>query len=319
MSFRGGRIMFTLDDFKKTVEQQLTHNRDKSLFYELANGRMVLNPSRETIQLIVQKAKEISSFIEDTKMVGTYQELLEFIADQSMNLFVEVNQYLDFNSENYHRLQNIYRDLFESICVLADQNEINQIELDRLFFNHYKKLQAFLLKSNGAEILKKYKEAPVLFKVECAEYTPEFQLKLLKINFDTIKQPVLDIGCGSKASLVHFLRKNGIQAFGMDRNVSKSDYLFKMNWLECSFKSNDWGTVISHMAFSNHFTHHHLKADGNFESYAHKYMEILYSLKLGGSFIYAPRLSFIEELLIESNKSFVVDANDYSTKVIRIM
>ncbi|MEK5393387.1 class I SAM-dependent methyltransferase [Margalitia sp. FSL K6-0131] len=310
--------MFTLDDFKKTVEQQLIHNHDKSLFYELANGKMVINPSRETIQLIVQKAQEISKFIEDTKVVGTYQQLLQFIADQSMNLFVEVNQYLDFNSENYDRLQNIYKDLFESICVLADQKEITQIELDHLFSNHYKKLQAFLLESNGAEILKKYKESPVLFKVECAEYTPEFQLKLLKINLDTIKQPVLDIGCGPQAHLVHFLRKNGIQAFGMDRNVNPCDHLLKMNWLECAFKSNNWGTVISHMAFSNHFTHHHLKVDGNFESYAHKYMEILHSLKLGGSFIYAPGLPFIEELLIESNKSFAVDANDYSTNVIRL-
>jgi len=310
--------MFTLDDFKKTVEQQLIHNHDKSLFYELANGKMVINPSRETIQLFIQKAKEISKFIVDAKVAGTYQRLLQFIADQSMNLFVEVNQYLDFNGENYHRLQNIYSDLFESICALSDRKKITQIEIDCLFSNHYKMLQAFLLESNGAEILKKYKESPVLFKVECSEYTPEFQLELLKINLDTIKQPVLDIGCGPQANLVHFLKKNGIQAFGMDRNVKPSDNLFKLNWLECTFKSNNWGTVISHMAFSNHFTHHHLKVDGNFESYAHKYMEILNSLKLGGSFFYAPGLSFIEELLMESNKSFAVDANDYSTKVIRL-
>ena len=105
----------------------------------------------------------------------------------------------------------------------------------------------------------------------------------------------------------------------MDRNLEKtSNFLFQINWLESTFPSNTWGTVISHMAFSNHFTHHHLKTDGKFEAYARKYMEILNALKVGGSFIYTPGLSFIEELLIASNDSFAVEAGRYTTKVTRI-
>ncbi|MBS4174454.1 class I SAM-dependent methyltransferase [Bacillus sp. FJAT-49736] len=284
----------------------------------MENGKLLLNPSGETIQLLIQKAKEISMFITDAKVMGTYKRLVRYISNQSIKVFFEVNQYLDFNRESYRVLQNIYGNLLEAICKLANQKEITEKDINHLFLVHYKNLQAFLLESNGTEIFKKYRKTPVLFEVKCAEYTPEFQMKVLNINLDTIKQPVLDIGCGPQTRLVRFLRKNGIQAFGMDRNLNSSNYLIDMNWLECPFKPNRWGTIISHMAFSNHFTHHHLKADGNFERYAQKYMEILNSLKHGGSFIYAPGLSFIEEALMKSNKSFAVTTNEYSTKVTRL-
>ncbi len=183
---------------------------------------------------------------------------------------------------------------------------------------HYKNLQTFLLETNGTEIFKKYRENPNLFEIKCAEYSPDFQMNLLNVSIETIKQSVLDLGCGSKASLVHFLRKKGIEAFGVDRNVDTMDYLFKVGWLECPFKSNTWGTVISHMAFSNHFVHHHLKSGGRIESYAIKYMEILNSLIEGGSFFYAPSVPFIEELLISSTNSFVVVNREHSTQILRI-
>jgi hypothetical protein len=72
------------------------------------------------------------------------------------------------------------------------------------------------------------------------------------------------------------------------------------------------------MAFSNHFIHHNLRADGDFEIYAKKYMEILKSLKLGGRFIYAPSLSFMEEILISSTGSYAVKTKKHSTQVTRI-
>ncbi|MEC2074860.1 class I SAM-dependent methyltransferase [Metabacillus fastidiosus] len=311
--------MFTLSDFKDVIEQQLFHNRNKSLFYEMANGRLILNPSKETTQLLTQKAQEISKFIEATKEDGTYKQLLRYISDKCIKLFMEVNQYLDFSREDYRKLYHIYDDTFKQVCVIAHQEKILRRELNNLFTLHYQNLQTFLLESNGAEIFKKYRETPDLLEIKCAEYTPEFQTSLLKLDVEAIKQPLLDLGCGSQGSLVNFLRENGIEAFGMDRSVDSLDYLFKMNWLDCSFTSNTWGTVISHMAFSNHFTHHHLKTDGNFELYAHKYMEILNSLKVGGSFIYAPSIPFIEELLIASNTSFIVHTKEHSTKVLRIV
>ncbi|UNK20702.1 class I SAM-dependent methyltransferase [Paenibacillus sp. N3/727] len=310
--------MFTLSNFQDAIEKQLLHNQNKSLFYELPTGRLLLNPSKETTDLFKQRAKDIANFIQFSCLDGTYQQLIKYISDKTIKLFMEVNQYLDFSRQDYRQLQKIYRDLFDQICFVGNKEEISEREISSLFISHYKNLQIFLLESNGTKIFKKYRENPNLFEIKCAEYSPEFQMKLLNINLKTIKQPILDVGCGPQASLVHFLRENGIEAFGVDRNVNIMNYLYKMNWTECTFTSNTWGTVISHMAFSNHFTHHHLRTDGEFEIYATKYMEILHSLKIGGSFIYTPSLSFIEELLKQSNKSFVVETREHSTEVKRI-
>ncbi|MED0680480.1 class I SAM-dependent methyltransferase [Aneurinibacillus thermoaerophilus] len=307
--------MLTVSDFYRITEQQLLYNQNKSLFYTLTNGRTGLNASEETTRLFKRNLKEVAQFIRATKSEGTYQQLLEDIADKVIRLFIQANQYLDFNHEDHRKLQKIYGDLFEQIYVIGNQKEqMSDKEVECLFHLHYQNLKIFLLESNGTEIFKKYKESPYLFTIKCAEYTPEFQMKLLNIHLDTIKQPVLDIGCGSQANLVRFLRKNGIEAFGIDRNVHTMNYLYKANWLEYTFTPNTWGTVISHMAFSNQFMHHHLRVHGKFELYAKKYMEILESLKIEGSFIYAPGLPFMEELLVSLNKAYVVATQEIDTQ-----
>lgn len=61
-----------------------------------------------------------------------------------------------------------------------------------------------------------------------------------------------------------------------------------------------WGTIVSNLGFSNHFNHHNLREDGNFIKYAKTYMNILYSLKPGECFHYAPDLPFIEKYLDEN-------------------
>lgn len=65
--------MFTISDFQNLIEQQLFHNRNKSLFYELTNGRFVLNSSKETSALFKQKSKDIANFIETAHLNDTTQ------------------------------------------------------------------------------------------------------------------------------------------------------------------------------------------------------------------------------------------------------
>ena len=219
--------MFTLADFQETINEQLSHNRNKSLFYMSDNGNMILSPSTKTIKLLKQDPEGISGFIHSTIRDGTFQQLLKEVSTKTIKLFMEVNQYLDFNDEDHRKLQNIYGHLFERIYTVCHQNEITGHIIGQLFRSHYQNLQRFLLDSNGTEIFKKYREAPEVFVLQCAEYSPELQIKLLNINLDTIKQPVLDIGCGPQANLVRFLRANGIEAFGMDRNAETNHYLYE--------------------------------------------------------------------------------------------
>ncbi len=111
-------------------------------------------------------------------------------------------------------------------------------------------------------------------------------------------EPILDIGCGERANLVRHLRVLKLDAFGIDAFAPNNEpYLFREDWLTYPLSHRCWGTVLSHMAFSNHFLHHYLKESPTVRDYARRYLEILESLKPNGCFIYTPGLPFIEELL----------------------
>ena len=113
-----------------------------------------------------------------------------------------------------------------------------------------------------------------------------------------------------------YLNLAGIEAYGIDRFSFTDRFLLQADWLEYSYGTEKWGTITSNLGFSNHFKHHHLRADGNFIEYGKKYMEILKSLKIGGSFYYAPDLQFIEEHLDTGQfriEHYPIDAYDFKT------
>ncbi|KAF5030830.1 hypothetical protein DSECCO2_634070 [anaerobic digester metagenome] len=131
---------------------------------------------------------------------------------------------------------------------------------------------------------------------------------------------MLDIGCGKSFSLVRHLRDNKINACGFDRFPSDVPYIFQSDWLSFNYGNGTWGTIISHLGFSNHFRHHHFRQDGNYIGYAQTYMKILSSLKPGGCFHYCPDLPFIEEFLDPSMFSVtrLQTANDaFQTVIVR--
>ncbi|HEX2995450.1 MAG TPA: hypothetical protein VHP14_11535, partial [Anaerolineales bacterium] len=107
-----------------------------------------------------------------------------------------------------------------------------------------------------------------------------------------------DLGCGSKAGLTRHLRALGMEAYGIDRQIEKEEpYLQQADWLGYKFEPDQWGSVISNMAFTNHlhYVNHHDRAQ--LELYLRKFKEILEALEIGGSFYYAPGVPFIEERL----------------------
>ncbi len=128
------------------------------------------------------------------------------------------------------------------------------------------------------------------------EYSPALQLKILGLDPERLSGPVLDVGCGAGAALVHHLRKAGLEATGIDRDV-QSDVALKADWLVYGYGEKRWGTVISHLGFSLHFLNRHLSGSAEAERYARVYMAILRSLEVGGVFAYTPALPFIEEHL----------------------
>lgn len=132
-------------------------------------------------------------------------------------------------------------------------------------------------------------------EVQCSEYSPTLQLAVLGLTTEGLREPVLDIGCGPAAALVHTLRAAGLAAEGIDREAPAD--MTVADWLQHDYGVDRWGTVVSHLGFSLHLLHHHLAGRAAAFVHAEVYMRILRSLRIGGQFVYAPGLPFLERML----------------------
>jgi SAM-dependent methyltransferase len=135
------------------------------------------------------------------------------------------------------------------------------------------------------------------------EYSAEVQLRVLHLTLDEIAEPVLDIGCGKDALLVHWLRCQQLNAIGIDLCGNPSRGGVAADWFEFPFVPAYFGTIIAHLSFSLQFLRHHLDPKGDAQRFAKQYMNILRSLKVGGRLVYTPGLPFLEQHLPRSNYS----------------
>ncbi|HEY1959296.1 MAG TPA: hypothetical protein VGH28_26965 [Polyangiaceae bacterium] len=128
-------------------------------------------------------------------------------------------------------------------------------------------------------------------EVASASYSPELQLAVLGLSIDSLREPILDVGCGPDALLVEHLRAAGKSARGIDFQIDGTD------WLTFDYGAARWGTIVSHLGFSLHFMHQEMKSSEVAFEYARAYMRIVKSLAPGGTFAYVPGLPFIEAML----------------------
>ncbi|MGC3999218.1 MAG: class I SAM-dependent methyltransferase [Anaeromyxobacter sp.] len=155
------------------------------------------------------------------------------------------------------------------------------------------------LRAFVAALLKVEVAGPVagLRQVVSAEYTAALQLRVLGLDARELLEPVLDLGCGPEARLVRLLREAGKDARGVDRLAEPGEGVSRADWFEVEVAPGTLGTVLSHLAFSLHFVHHHLRPGDEALRYARRYMELLRALRPGGVFAYAPGLPFVEDHL----------------------
>lgn len=247
-----------------TVIQYLQSSKSEDFILDLINDNIELYCGINTNQ----KINEFS---------GTLYNY--FVTECIMN-----NQYLELSKNEYSRILSIYIELVQKLRGIANGSR-SKTQVRTIVKEHRTKLIELL--SEKAE------KIDVI--VPCAEYTNGFQQKILRLDSDSLMQPVLDIGCGRKASLIKDLRKKGIKAFGFDQYISKEAYILCDNWLEYKFEPNSWGTIISHMSFTNHYRRCITYKSKDQSKYETKFFEILESLKKGGSFIYCPSLPEVEK------------------------
>jgi hypothetical protein len=224
--------------------------------------------------------------------------IVDLFVSSTREYIYQNNQFITLSPADQWELAGLYlefvADMAETLARAGHAAEIEdrfQAAMER----HLAALHAFTLRlerehgAGGSSLIHS--------QVACKEYSPDLQLEVLGINVNQLAEPILDVGCGKRGELVHHLRRAGIKVVGMDRLVQDSPYLVEADWLQARFEPCSWGTIVSHMAFSNHFRFHHLYRHGVPGAYAAKFVEMLSWLKPGGAFYYAPGLPFIEALL----------------------
>lgn len=293
----------SLDRLKNIIDKQIEFNQDKNLF----------GKDPEAFQFIHETVEGIAAVNGITP--GTERMIIEYTTDKAIEAFCRVNQYYSFHSTSKSDLKTIYTDLFNDI---RTGDEV----VGNISRRHYRKLKKWLAAQNPfAEKIYENEDQKVS-PVPCSEYSAQLQLDILRIDLDDLVEPVLDIGCGSQGHLVKCLMELGLEVHGIDRYRFHSANLETADWLEYEYESQKWGTIISHLGFSNHFVHHHLRADGNYIQYGKTYMRILQALKIGGSFYYTPELKFIEPLLDRNQftiQHFEISGYELrSTQIIRL-
>ncbi|NLG49667.1 MAG: class I SAM-dependent methyltransferase [Chloroflexi bacterium] len=208
------------------------------------------------------------------------------------------NQFITLSKQDREALNIIYTAYLEEMVRMVTE-ERDEAEVAQLLYQtvdaHLHRLQAFVARLGAA-----HSEGGTSLldaSVVCEEYPVPLQLDVLGLGPDQLREPILDVGCGSRGLLVAHLRALGLEAYGIDRQIEPAEGLYEADWLEYPLAPSTWGTILSHMAFSNHFLFHHLYKRGTPEAYARRYMELLRGLQVGGMLLYTPGLPFIERLL----------------------
>lgn len=290
-----------MERFTRDIDNQIKFNRGKNIFLDNLD---FFRFAQETVQAV----SEMDQLNPDSK-----ETLIDYATDKAIEEFCRINQYYAFDAKAKNELRKIYAELFGSIQTMTGP-------MEDIAKNHYGKLKAWITESNpfAGKIYKN--DNKEVTPVACSEYNPGIQISVLKLDIEQLMEPVLDIGCGNQGHLVHYLKNKGIEVIGIDRFKFTDSGLITADWLEFGYGKDTWGTIVSNLGFSNHFNHHNLREDGNYIGYAKAYMNILNSLKVGGSFHYAPDLPFIEKYLDHTQfqlEKHEINEFDFKTTIIK--
>ncbi|MDP3049908.1 MAG: class I SAM-dependent methyltransferase [Eubacteriales bacterium] len=248
---------------------------------------------------LVSHSPELIEYLSDAEsqeLEGFIRQVIDYSTKGVFDTLLHLNQYVDVDDQFLCALNDLYEDFVRAVFgKLQTDRTIDPHWLTVRVMEHQLRLRSLLGSVDELRIFPD--ELEYLEPVPCSDYSAELQLHILGIRPDELLEPVLDLGCGEQANLVIYLRQLGIKAYGLDRINRNQLHVCQASWFKVKLHANQWGTVISHLSFTNHFRRHHLKVNGQHAAYARKYMEVLGSLKPKGSFFYTPDLPLVEQFL----------------------
>ncbi|HBS85990.1 MAG: hypothetical protein A2W91_08460 [Bacteroidetes bacterium GWF2_38_335] len=286
------------------IHQKFENEEGKKLF---------MNEIDNSLSFISESFYEITK-IDDIEAKVTKQKL-DQLAAKTLVDFCKINQFFNFNKNSQKELREVYSKSLKKF-------KSNGITYDIQAVQHNDSVAQWMIKNDLMSELLCFSKNRVIEFVPNSEYSAEIQINILDINIYNLIEPVLDIGCGKQMNLLMYLKEYYIKGFGIDRFAGNSSFCKAVDWLDYDYGFEKWGTVISNMSFTNHFKHQHFKVNSSYQEYARKFLAILDSLKVGGSFHYSPDLPFFEDYLDETKYSITkkeIGVNNYkSVKITKL-
>ena len=210
-----------------------------------------------------------------------------------------LNQYIQIDRRARESLKQIYVETWRHLV------QTGEVE-SSLRSYHFPKIKAFMEEIYPQTLAAGLRSATQLRRVPGNQYSAELQLRLLKLEPATAAVPFLDIGCGTDAILVRFLRSRSVLAYGIDRSIKhKSDYLAEVDWFEYDYGHRKWGTVVSHLSLANHLVYAQRYDDAMVPRYLKTFTRVLDSISHGGTLTFAPAVELLESRVDKA--SFRID------------
>ena len=283
------------DEIARSIDSQIERNGTKSLFYDGGNCKGI-GCSEENYRLLTERRQDIFAFIEQIELRGYFDYFVGRLSDHVTRVLLQANQYLTADEAMRRTACAVYAQFVRDIKEMC-ADDTDRAAIDTVFSAHYDRLRHFLTGDKGTWTADEYAGTQEVQPRLCAVYSPQFQIDILGLNAAYIMPPVIDVGCGRDAALVRHLRQLGIEATGIDRDAGTGAHTVCDDYIDLEFKPDTYGTVISHMAFSNQLWYLKERSAKQLCKYERKFHEILASLKPGGCFVYMPGLPYLEETL----------------------
>lgn len=284
---------------KNAIDNQIEKNIRLNLLYE----------NIEDVLHVDKSFSDVFAFARDIG-VENLEDITDYTVNKTLSAIYSINQFIHITVEQKRELYNLYKESWETFDSNAPEQSI---------LNHHKRLSKWISQLYPSDFREVLRTKDQIGNVVNAQYSIDFQMKVLGLELDNLIEPIIDIGCGSQANLVRHICKQKNDVLGIDRMIDyKSDHTKEVDWLEFQFQPCFYGTVIANMSFTNHIVYHMQNKTPYIQAYLSKYKEILASLKKGGLFVYAPSLPVIEEML--DNTKYSIEVTDWgnNNKVTKI-
>jgi hypothetical protein len=312
-----------------SITQRFESSADLELGDYIFSNSLFHAIAKEQVEFLFAHRLEIIEYLGHADAVP---ELAEHCIDSTKRYTYERNQFVNFTMEYDELLSAEFTDFIRQIRAALEKSETEsglEAEMIAVLKVHHERLRLIMASYCVTYQDNNLRRNPLLRTVPCEEYSAEFQLSVLGLGLHDLVEPVLDVGCGTKGTLVNYLRERGVAAFGVDRLAPESPFFFRSDWFDFDYPSQPWGSILAHQSLSTHFIYSYLHQPVSIEKFGKLTMKVLDSLRVGAFLSYAPGLPFFESQVEKMGKFEVtrqkismrlpeVEQIAYSTKIYRV-